>query len=105
VEAGAGAALIATLAVFTLRADHSPITPASIDAFRERLRADVATDNIGSIAAAVVAGDRTIWAEGFGWADRDRRLPAGVETIYRIGSISKTFTAVVLAQLPKRRPH
>ena len=75
----------------------------AIDAFRERLRADVATDNVGSITAAVVHGDRIVWAEGFGWADRDTRVPAGVETIYRIGSISKTFTAVVLAQLVDRK--
>ena len=98
----AGAGLIAALAVFALRAAQAPARPAAIDAFRERLRADVATDNVGSITAAVVAGDRTLWAEGFGWADRDRKVPAGVETIYRIGSISKTFTAVVMAQLVDR---
>ena len=95
-------AAIVALVVLRLGAAQAPPRPAAIDAFRERLRADVATDNVGSIAAAVVAGDRTIWAEGFGWADRDRRVPAGVETLYRIGSISKTFTAVVLAQLVDR---
>lgn len=84
------------------RAGQAP--PAGpIDAFREKLRADVAADAVGGITAAVVAGDRIVWAEGFGWADRDARVPAGVETIYRIGSISKTFTAVVLAQLVDRR--
>ena len=81
----------------------APATSAAVDAFREKLRADVAADNVGSITAAVVAGDRIVWAEGFGWADRDAKVPAGIETIYRIGSISKTFTAVVLAQLVDRR--
>ena len=75
---------------------------AVIEAFREKLRADVAADGVGSITAAVLAGDRVSWAEGFGWADRDKKMPAGVETIYRIGSISKTFTAVVLSQLVDR---
>lgn len=69
---------------------------AAIDSFRLRLRADVAADSVGGITAAVVIGDRMVWAEGFGWADRDRRIPAGVETIYRIGSISKSFTAVAM---------
>ena len=71
----------------------------AIDSFRVRVRADVAADSVGGITAAVVVGDRMVWAEGFGWADRDRRIPAGVETIYRIGSISKSFTAVAMMRL------
>ena len=101
----AGMFVVAAIVVLiaSTRAQPAPAASGAIDAFRERLRADVAADNVGSITAAVVAGDRTLWAEGFGWADRDRRVPAGVETIYRIGSISKTFTAIVLAQLVDRR--
>jgi CubicO group peptidase (beta-lactamase class C family) len=71
----------------------------AIQRFADNLRADVAADSVGGITAAVVAGDSVVWAQGFGWADRDRNVPAGVETIYRTGSISKTFTAVVLLQL------
>ncbi|HUF26788.1 MAG TPA: serine hydrolase domain-containing protein [Gemmatimonadaceae bacterium] len=76
-----------------------PAWAGAIDTFRLRLRADVAADDVGGITAAVVVGDRMIWAEGFGWADRGRRIPAGVETIYRVGSISKSFTAVAMMQL------
>ena len=95
---------LAAISLFAAVASAQPSARgAAIDAFRERLRADVAADTIGGITAAVVIGDRIVWAEGFGWADRDKRIPAGVETIYRIGSISKTFTAVVLAQLVDRR--
>jgi CubicO group peptidase (beta-lactamase class C family) len=75
----------------------------AIGDFRERLSADVAADAVGGITAAVVVGDDIVWAEGFGWADYDQQIPAGIETIYRIGSITKTFTAVVLAQLVDRR--
>jgi CubicO group peptidase (beta-lactamase class C family) len=75
----------------------------AIDDFRERLRADVAADAVGGITAAVVVGDDIVWAEGFGWADYDQQIPAGIETIYRIGSLTKTFTAAVLAQLVDRR--
>ncbi|TVP57439.1 MAG: class A beta-lactamase-related serine hydrolase [Gemmatimonadales bacterium] len=74
----------------------------AIAAFRDQLRRDVAEDNVGGITAAVVVGDRMIWAEGFGWADRERGIPAAVESIYRIGSISKPVTAIVLAQLADR---
>lgn len=73
-----------------------------LDRFREHLRTDVAADDVGGITAGVMIGHRLVWAEGFGWADRDRRIPAGVETIYRTGSISKPMTALVLAQLADR---
>ena len=76
---------------------------AAIDAFRERLKADVAADNVGSIMAAVVVGDSIVWTEGFGWADRDKHIPAGPNTIYRLGSVSKSFTAIVLGQLVDRK--
>ena len=33
-----------------------------------------------------------------GWADRDRSIPADTGTIYRVGSISKSFAAVAMAQ-------
>lgn len=75
---------------------------AAIDEVRQQLHRDVAADEAGGITAAVWVGDRMIWAEGFGWADRDRRIPAGVGTIYRIGSISKPVTAIALAQLADR---
>ncbi len=75
---------------------------AAIAAFRDQLRRDVEADGVGGITAAVVVGDRMVWAEGFGWADRDARIPAGIETIYRTGSISKPITAIVLAQLADR---
>ncbi len=97
-----GATLIAG-AVVSARQAQTPVSQDAIAAFRERLRSDVAADAIGGITAAVVFGADVVWAEGFGWADRDGQVPAAAETIYRIGSISKTFTAVVLAQLVDRK--
>lgn len=87
---------------------QAPAAPAvatweqALERFAERLRADVAADDVGGITAAVTRGPEVIWAEGFGWADRDRRVAAEPESIYRVGSITKSFTAVVLAQLAER---
>ncbi len=71
----------------------------ALEAFAERIGADVEADGIGSIAVGVVVGDRVEWAHAFGWADRDRRVAANAQTIYRIGSISKSVTAVAMAML------
>ena len=71
----------------------------AIERFAGQIAEDVARDDIGGITAGVFVGGETVWARGFGWADRERRLEADNETIYRVGSISKSFTAVVMAQL------
>ena len=53
---------------------------------------------IPAISAALVNGDRTVWAKGFGTTDRAGKAPATPDTIYSICSISKIFTAVALMQ-------
>jgi len=70
--------------------------------FEAQLSQDVAGDSIGSISAGVVVGTELVWAKGFGWADVERQIPADAETVYRIGSISKSFTAVAMAQLVEK---
>ncbi len=72
---------------------------AAIAQFESEIAADVAEDGIGSISAAVVHGNEVIWARGFGWADIGRNIPADENTIYRTGSISKSFTAVLMMQV------
>jgi len=39
---------------------------------------------------------KTIYQRSMGWADLENQIPATAETQYRIGSISKTFTAVLV---------
>ena len=78
---------------------RGPLQSAAIERFAGQIAEDVARDDIGGITAGVFVGGETVWARGFGWADRERRLEADNETIYRVGSISKSFTAVVMAQL------
>jgi len=51
------------------------------------------------LSAAVVRGDRLVWAEGFGLADVENRVPARADTVYRIASLSKPITATALLQL------
>lgn len=71
----------------------------AIDAFARQIAADVEADGVGGITAAAFRGDQVLWAQGFGWADPEGGVPAGVRTIYRTGSISKSITAVLMADL------
>lgn len=53
----------------------------------------------GSLTVAVVLGKELIWTRSYGYADMERHVLADKDTIYRIGSITKMFTAVMLEQL------
>lgn len=54
---------------------------------------------IPGLAVAVAVDGRLVYAEGFGYADLEERVPAWPTTKFRIGSISKTLTAAALMQL------
>jgi len=52
-----------------------------------------------SVAAAVVRDGTVTWSDAVGLADVEQGLQPTLDTQYRIGSITKTFTAVLLLQL------
>jgi CubicO group peptidase (beta-lactamase class C family) len=71
-----------------------------ISQFENELKRDLTKDSIdGSISAAIVSGNKIIWSKAFGYADRDHKILADTTTIYRAGSISKSFTAFLMMQL------
>ena len=80
---------------------HDPFQ-AAISRFEAKLAQDVAEDSMGSISAGVVVGNDVIWANGFGWADIEKQIPADAETVYRTGSISKSFTAVLMMKMVEK---
>ncbi len=57
---------------------------------------------IPGLSVGVVAGDSLVWSRGFGLANIDQKLPITKDTRYRIGSITKTFTATAIMQLMER---
>lgn len=61
--------------------------------------AEFAKDSIGSVTVGIVAGDSLVWTKSYGYANRATRKLANRNTVYRIGSITKPFTAVMLMQL------
>jgi CubicO group peptidase (beta-lactamase class C family) len=54
---------------------------------------------IVGLSAAVIYDQEIIWTTSFGYADLEEKIPATPQTIYRIHSISKLFTATMLMQL------
>jgi CubicO group peptidase (beta-lactamase class C family) len=66
------------------------------------IRHEMARNDVVGMGIALVDDQRIVWTEGFGHADKARNLPAMPQTIYRVGSISKLFTATAAMQLAER---
>jgi CubicO group peptidase (beta-lactamase class C family) len=57
------------------------------------------TNDVQGLSIALVDDQQVVWAEGFGLADVKGKIPADADTIYRVGSVSKLFTATAVMQL------
>jgi CubicO group peptidase (beta-lactamase class C family) len=64
-----------------------------------RIRNEMGRHDVTGLSIALVDDQRVVWAEGFGYADRANGVPAAPGTVYRVGSISKRFTATAAMQL------
>jgi D-alanyl-D-alanine carboxypeptidase len=64
-----------------------------------QVTAEFAKDGIGGMSVGVVSGASLIWSKHYGYADmEDKEVPTN-DTAYRIGSITKQFTALAMLQL------
>jgi CubicO group peptidase (beta-lactamase class C family) len=63
------------------------------------IAAEFARDSTGSITAGIVQRDQLVWTGSYGFANMAARQPANRQTVYRIGSVTKMFTATMLMQL------
>jgi CubicO group peptidase (beta-lactamase class C family) len=57
---------------------------------------------VPGLSIALVSDRQVIWAEGFGYADRERKRPATPDTVYQIGSITKLLNAVLCMQFAEQ---
>ena len=60
------------------------------------IREQMSYHGVPGLAVAVVRGGETIWAAGYGAADLATGAPVTPETRFRLGSVSKLFTATAV---------
>src|SRR5262245_27413117 len=70
---------------------------------RKIIQQRMVAESIPSISIAVVRNGKILWEEGFGWADRENRIPANEHTMYYTASITKTFTDTAIMLLQQRK--
>lgn len=70
------------------------LTEIEADAESARLKA-----KIPGMSIVIVYDQEVLLAKGFGYADLEKKIPADPQTVYRTGSVTKAFTALMLMQL------
>jgi serine beta-lactamase-like protein LACTB len=63
---------------------------------------EVKDKQLPALSVALVDDQRVVWAKGFGFQDKDKKVPATERTVYRVGSVSKLFTDVAVMQLVEK---
>ncbi len=54
---------------------------------------------IPGVSIALVDRSGPLWVEGFGYADQPTMRPVQADTVFRVGSLTKTLTALAVMQL------
>ena len=77
---------------------NDPRVLRAVELAKTWLEAQRAYDRIPGVSAEIVHDQEVVWSGAFGMADVEAKLPATVDTIYSICSISKLFTSVAVMQ-------
>jgi CubicO group peptidase (beta-lactamase class C family) len=81
------------------RTEPSPEWSEAVNRARRSIRAGLAEQNLPGLSVAVGVGGRMVWAEGFGWAHIETRMPVTPDTRFRIGTASTVLTSAAAGVL------
>jgi CubicO group peptidase (beta-lactamase class C family) len=82
----------------TAHVDKKPIVDHATE-LEAKAASFVKEHRLPGVAAGVVVGDELAWFSGIGFADIAERRPPEETTLYRVASITKTFTGTAIMQL------
>lgn len=83
----------------------APVDPAWSEAAergRQLARSMLASENLPGLSVAVAVGGEIVWAEGFGWANVEDRVPVTPQTRFRVGGVSMALTSAAAGLLDER---
>jgi len=73
--------------------------PATIEELRQRIAAVLEREGVHGAAIALVGRDGPIWIGGIGVRDRETGAPVDGDTVFRVGSLTKTVIALGVMRL------
>jgi serine beta-lactamase-like protein LACTB len=71
----------------------------AVERARRIVRTGLIDQNLPGLSVAVGAGSEIVWAEGFGWADLEKRVPVAPRMRFRIGTASTALTSAAVGLL------
>jgi serine beta-lactamase-like protein LACTB len=71
----------------------------AVEQARQAVRAALAEHNLPGLSVAVGAAGEIVWAEGFGWANLENKVPVSPDTRFRIGTASTVLTSAAAGLL------
>src|SRR5260370_2303084 len=89
------ALLVAISSVAAAAQDHS-LSPEKRAQIEKAVSAFMTANSVPGVSVAVVHNGQPVWSAGFGMAHLEDFSPATSSTLYRLGSISKSITAVAI---------
>lgn len=96
-------AAVAMIALPSARADETvakhPLVRSNVDLLEAWIESQIAYKAIPGMCVAIVHDQDIVYLRGFGYADIEAKRKTTPETLYRIASHSKLFTAISIMQL------
>ena len=114
---GAGGLIAGIMGLFVYRGlsatpihpnpQEMPVTPSAVpstwtgaaERARDIVRTSAAEQNLPGVSVAVGVDGDIVWAEGFGWADLEKRVPVAPNMRFRIGTASTALTSAAVGLL------
>jgi len=78
---------------------EKPKPAASLEELDKRLAAEFAKGKVPGASVTIVEGGQIVLSKGYGFADLKTKKPVTPETVFRAGSISKSFTGIAVMML------
>ena len=78
---------------------NAPEIRAAIALVEAQIGSEQRDRNVPGISAGIVYDQELIWQQGYGYANLEAQIPADLNTVYRVASITKLFTSTMLMKL------
>lgn len=94
---------VLSIGVINAQENKPKSNSAIIDEFKTLIKEKMEKGHFVGVGAALILGDSVVWKEGFGYADKENKIPFTTQTALCIGSITKPFTGMGIMQLHEKK--
>ncbi len=81
---------------------HESFQREKVDKLNRYISGELKDKRIPGLGLTLVKEDEVVFSRGYGYRDVERSLPASDNTLFGIGSVTKSFTAVAILQLAEK---